>query len=560
MGRGKASSSAPTMMEVHLFSFLYGGTPPPLIQFNFSIILAFMVVFLLCLGALGVLLWLATPNKYTPIPLEEDKDTDKISMFSIVGGGEKVEGDTEEYHCGWVYLTFEYREFPSIDLAVLQEMRGSSRPAGVYFMILHRSSLFLYDSEAQETCLGVTSVESFLVDIFPHSLLLDDIYRKDCPIRITNPTGSILGSGSASCFVYAANGSEKEDWLFALRKATGGTTIETEKEREKLDFTGFMTDFETQLNSQETDGTGQLISALIARVMFNVHRAAEVETLIRSKFIQRTESIPKPFFMGELVLEDVDIGKAAPIISNGRLHSLRHNGELVGSLDFYYPGGLSLRISTQITSPVTVPIVVAVSVKKLAGRVMVKIKGPPSDRLWFGFYRLPDYEISVDPVVSNVAITWSFIQSAIMKKIEAALLEFVVLPNMTDLAIPPLVSGSLFVGERPFELEPVPPTEIAKIVDVAAYSAEGLSRRSPSLVSLNQQIRTSPSVDSLLMRPTSRTGVVSQAQLSQTQLSNRKIFVAMTEKQLGAIQSPLLGSLIVGEDEDDEPVQHPHKD
>lgn len=527
-----------------------------------------MVVFLLGLGILGGLLWLATPNKYTPVPTQEqgdDTDPEKISMASIIGGGDKTEGDTEEYHCGWVYLTFEYREFPAIDLAVLQEMRGSSRPDGVYFMILHRSSLFLYDSEAQEKCLGVTGVDSFLVDIFPHSLLLDDIYMKDCPIRITNPTGSILGSGSSSCFVYAANGSEKEDWLFALRRATGGTTLETEKERERLDFAGFMAGFEAQLGSQETDGTGQLISALIARLMFNVHKAAEVETLIRSKFIQRTENLPRPFFLGELVLEDIDIGRAAPIISNGRLHSLRHNGELVGSLDFYYPGGLNLRISTQITSPVTVPIVVSVSVKELAGRVMLKIKGPPSDRLWFGFYRLPDYDISVDPVVSSVAITWSFVQSAIMKKIEAALLEFVVLPNMSDLAIPPLVSGSLFVGERPFELEPVPPSEIAKIVDLASYSAEGLSRRSlslgqsgtPSQESL-QKIKKSPSVDSLLMRPTSRTGVVSQAQLSQPQAqaqpTNRKIFVAMTEKQLS--QSPLLGSLILGQLEEDPSQLH----
>jgi hypothetical protein len=536
---------------------------------SFVLILAFMVVFVLGIGLFGGLLWLAVPNKYTPVPTEADTEEDKISMFSgSTSATAKTEGDTEEYHCGWVYLTFEYREFPAIDLAMLQAMRGGSRPTGVYFMILHRSSLFLYDSEAQDTCLGVTSVDSFRVDVFPHDLLLDDIYRKDCPLRITNPTGSMLGSGSSSCFVYAANGSEKEDWLFALRRATGGTSLETEKEREKLDFTGFMTDFESQLGSQETDGTGQLMSALIARIMFNIHHAAEVETLIRSKWVQRTESLPKPFFMGDLILEDIDIGRSAPIISNGRLHSLRHNGELVGSLDFYYPGGLNLRISTQITSPVTVPIVVAVSVKKLAGRVMVKIKGPPSDRLWFGFYRLPDYDISVDPVVSNVAITWSFVQSAIMKKIEAALLEFVVLPNMTDLAIPPLVSGSLFVGERPFELEPVPPTEIAKIVDVTAYSAEGLSRRSPSVIPLTSEHelshetleRMSLSVDNLLLRPVSRSGVVSQAQLS-----NRKIFVAMTEKQLGAIRSPLLGSLVVRDEPseaeaEEQSLIHSHQD
>ncbi len=62
------------------------------------------------------------------------------------------------------------------------------------------------------------------MDIFPHSLLLDEIYRKDYPIRICNPTGPILGSASSSVFVYSANASEKEDWLYSLRRASGSVT------------------------------------------------------------------------------------------------------------------------------------------------------------------------------------------------------------------------------------------------------------------------------------------------------------------------------------------------
>ena len=179
--------------------------------------------------------------------------------------------------------------------------------------------------------------------------------------------------------------------------------------------------------------------------------------MIKEKFVKRTATLPKPFFMGDLVLESIEIGRKAPILSNGRLHSIAHHGELVGSIDIFYGGGLSLRISTKITQPVEVPIVVAVRVNKLAGRLLLKIKGPPSDRLWFGFYRLPDYSVDIQPIVSNVAITWSFVQSAILKKVEEALNEFVVLPNMDELPIPPLISGPLFIGERPFELEPIPP-------------------------------------------------------------------------------------------------------
>lgn len=510
------------------------------------------------LGAFWVLLWLATPahsEAYQELPTE-DTDTmkpslDRISVISSTG-----KGDEEEFHCGWVYLTFEYHDVVPINLLVLQEMRGTARPMGVYFMILHRSSLFLYDSEAQETCLGVSNLEGFLVDIFPHSLLLDEIYRKDFPVRISNPNGQILGSSSPSCFVYAANASEKEDWLGALRRASGGISLEVQKERDHLDFDGFMRGFETNLKGVESeDGTGKLLSALLSRVMFNIHKAAEVEVLIREKFIKRTETLPKPFFMGDLVLEEVDIGRNGPIFTDGRLHSVSHHGELVGSLDILYPGGLTMKISTQVTSPVVVPITVSVAVKKLAGRVMLKVKGPPSDRIWFGFYRIPDYEISVEPVVSSVAITWSFVQKAIMKKIEEGLLEYFVLPNMDEILIPPLVSGTLFVGERPFELEPVPPPAIAKIVDKEAYSAEGLSRRSPSLVSFTELTNEDrKSVENILVHggsgsvsTGSSSGVPSRPDSPAGSL-NRRIFLSLSENQLAAARegrpSPLLEGLI----------------
>lgn len=500
-------------------------------------------------------------SAYQAIP-ESDPEAKKKSEETSMSSAD-IKADKEEYNCGWVYLNFEYTEIPPLNLLILQQMRGGMvRPAGVYFAVLTEGSLQLYEAEDQEACLAVTSVQGFLVDIWPHSLLLDEIYRKDYPLRLTNPTGAILGGESSSCFIYAASASEKEDWLIALRRASGGTPQSIQMARDQLDFPTFMKSFDDELSSQKLDGSGLLISALLQRIMFNVYKAEEIEQLIREKFIKRTETLPLPFFLGPPSLDSVDLGRAAPILGNGQLHSLSHHGELTGSLDIYYPGGLTMQLSLQVTVPVVVPIVVRIAVKRLAGRLMLRVKAPPSDRLWFGFYGMPDYDIVVEPVVSSISVTWGPVQRAISSRIDDFLREFLVMPNMEEIPLPPLLSGALFLGERPFELGSLPPVALQNIIDSTAYTAEGLSRRStpvlPVVGAEDLPVEGRRTVESLIK---------TRSHTDLSSATNRKIFVALSERQLS---SPLLTTLAQSQSQQPprapeeprmpSPEEHPHAD
>lgn len=433
-------------------------------------------------------------------------------------------------------MALEYKDVVPINLAVLQRMRDTlSRPEGVYFMVLKQASLFLYRSEDQEHCEGIASIKGHLIDIFPHSLLLDEIFKKEFPIRICNPAGSLFGAQSTA-YVYAANGSEKEDWLYALRRAAVEVQPEIKARREALDFPGFIQRAaETLEATPSLDATGELISALVGRVLFNVHKADEVKALIRERFDRKVAALPKPAMLGPLVLEELSLGQGIPVLSNGKLHSLNHNHELAGSIDLLYPGGLTLRISTSIsvTAGIVIPVTVDVVVKRLAGRLMLKIKGPPSDRLWFGFYRLPDYDIHVLPAVSSRALSWNFVQTIISKQIDDAMREFVVLPNMDDTNIPPLLAGSMFVGERPFELGPLPQATIDAVLAKGRYSALALSHagetaeeeppKMVSLESISSSTAASASVEiieSILRK---------EEEQAQTEQSERKVFIAVNE-------------------------------
>lgn len=64
-----------------------------------------------------------------------------------------------------------------------------------------------------------------------------------------------------------------------------------------------------------------------------------------------------------------------------------------------------------------IKIVLAVRIKSLSGDVQVMIKGPPTDRFWWGFVEPPKMDIEIEPVVGSRAINLNMITSFIEKKL-----------------------------------------------------------------------------------------------------------------------------------------------
>lgn len=72
--------------------------------------------------------------------------------------------------------------------------------------------------------------------------------------------------------------------------------------------------------------------------------------------------------------------------------------------------------------------------ERLSGHVLVKIKPPPSNRIWFTFAQVPDLDLSIEPVVSTRQITYTFILRAIENRIREVIADTLVLPNWDDFA------------------------------------------------------------------------------------------------------------------------------
>lgn len=377
---------------------------------------------------------------------------------------------------------------------VTNSLLFTTRPPNVYFLVLKHGTLFLYESEEQILCAGVAILSpDVLIDLYPHTLLLDEIYKKEFPLRLISPTERIFDDRN-EIFIYAANASEKEDWLYSLRQAVSdinssefgnntfpintkvnSSTIQnfSQQKDPKLAEAIFMERLNRYVrNNEYIDSSSQWLNAIAGRLFYNLFRSNDIERFFRAKFERKIKSSPRPFFLGKVEMTGFNPGQSLPMFSQGQLHSVTQQGEILASVNIFYPGGFRLQVATDLrwsipgmNKTMVIPVVMSIYVKRISGRILLRIKPPPSDRLWIGFYSPPYLDIDIEPVISSRVITWSLVKSALLHFAREQMVEYVVLPNMDDISLPPLVIGDCFGGERPFELDYIPPTLIQHIQD-----------------------------------------------------------------------------------------------
>ena len=165
--------------------------------------------------------------------------------------------------------------------------------------------------------------------------------------------------------------------------------------------------------------------------------------------------------MGDIVIQDIDVGNSLPVLSNPKLVNIEVDGDMLIEMDIHYDGGFRLVLATEATlsvpawdaymKPITVPIIVAVKINRFSARILFKIKPFwESNRIWFGFYRKPELklELEVEPIISNKLIKLQMVNQVIERRIKDSLDAYVMLPNMDDLSFWDFadINGSPFDG------------------------------------------------------------------------------------------------------------------
>jgi len=180
-------------------------------------------------------------------------------------------------------------------------------------------------------------------------------------------------------YLYSENCSDKEDFYFVLRNQETNPPIPLHYEVKDI------ITLVQRLHSSEEHLQTRWINALIGRVFLALYKTSEVENFVRAKITKKISRVKTPSFLSKIALRNIDMGEAAPVITNPRLKDLTVDGELVIEADVRYSGSFSLQVAATARIELgtrfkarEVNLLLAVVLKRVEGHVLIRLKQPPS--------------------------------------------------------------------------------------------------------------------------------------------------------------------------------------
>lgn len=283
-----------------------------------------------------------------------------------------------------------------------------------------------------------------------------ELFVKRNAIRIVSlgANNNVEGMRFAQWFIFAKSATLLEDWYHALVQASTlpdghdaafVTPDPVGSAFSSVDMVGLLGSLDTVPDPIPL----RWLNAMVGRIFFSIYRTAWVESYIKRKIMKKIARVRTPSYLSNIQVQEVDLGRTPPAFSRPMLKSLTGEGEASMEVNVHYRGALRLTISTTLTISLgarfkqySVSLVLAVIVHSLEGNLLLHIKPPPSNRLWFGFTNLPKMEIEIEPVVSERKVQWSMVKRLLEGRIRELLTESLVVPNMDDIP---------FFDSRPFD-------------------------------------------------------------------------------------------------------------
>lgn len=331
--------------------------------------------------------------------------------------------------------------------------RRNVTPANVFYIVLRHGHLMLYDSSSQMEVRHVVSLAHHSLSLSEgghlpgtdeqhgteREIMRDgDLFIKRTAIVLTPvdiPNGHMQSRNSPAkpFYLFSASCSEKEDFYHSLLYTRSRPPIP-----EPLDPNDTIK-LQSTLHSTSLTPETRAINALVGRIFLGLYHTDRAKQFVQSKVEKKISRVQKPAFIASLAVKAIDLGDSAPVLSNPRLKDLHISGDMTIACDVKYTGAIKLTIAAVAKIDLGtrfktrfIDLVLAVSLQRLAGHLLVRIKPPPSNRLWFCFESPPEMDIKVEPVVSQRQITYTWILRQIEDRIRAVFSETLVKPNWDD--------------------------------------------------------------------------------------------------------------------------------
>ncbi|CAH7685876.1 hypothetical protein BY996DRAFT_8433924 [Phakopsora pachyrhizi] len=348
-----------------------------------------------------------------------------------------------------------------------------ARPKDQYYTVLKQNVLFLYGEEEQVDCAAAIGVTLYQVTLYPEGSTDGELFvkRRAICLRPLNQLSEadqqqhsvVEESGGSSIpgrkvagqpqpwFIFAKNNCDKEDWYHAL--------VASSKFADPNPKTRFMRDmfmFNSDDMARLVDGIDQQpdpipmrwMNAMLGRLFLSVYRTQALESWIISRIVKKLAKVQTPSFLSKIHVREVNVGSTTPFFSKPMLKELTVDGDASMEVHVNYTGEFRITIETVATislgarfRPYVVNLVLAVVLKELEGNMILKLKKPPSNRLWFGFTSMPRLAFELEPVVSTRQIKWAMILKPIESRLREVIQESIVYPHLDDI---------VFFDSRPY--------------------------------------------------------------------------------------------------------------
>ena len=321
--------------------------------------------------------------------------------------------------------------------------KSTKKARNVFYVVLRHGHLMLYDDSEQVEVRHVISLAHHDVSIYGggNEIPEGELWIKRNAIRLTRKESiGDVSSLSKPFYLFSENCSDKEDFYFALlqNQERSPDDLGSPPQPQHFEVKDIIS-LVQRLHSSEDHLQTRWVNAMVGRVFLAVYKTQDLEDIIHKKITKKIARVRKPAFLSGIVIQKIDLGEAAPHITNPHLKDLTVNGDCCVEADFEYAGNFRLEIAATARIDLgtrfkarEVNLVLAAVVKKLEGHVLVRFKPPPSNRIWISFESMPHIEMTIEPIVSSRQITYGIILRAIESRIREVIAETIVLPHWDD--------------------------------------------------------------------------------------------------------------------------------